>query len=83
MLDLGGEAMDPRAFSILVGIIFALVALLHLARIIMGWPILISDWSVPMWVSWIGFIVAGGLAFFALSLGVRNESLERSRLTVH
>jgi hypothetical protein len=56
--------MDQRAFSIVAGMIFALVALLHLVRIIIGWSVVIGDWSVPMWVSWIGFVVAGGLAFF-------------------
>jgi hypothetical protein len=34
----------------------------------MGWPVMIGDWSVPMWVSWIGLVVPGGLAFFGLSL---------------
>ncbi len=39
-------------------------ALFHLVRIYMGWPVMIGDWSVPMWASWIGLVVAGGLAFF-------------------
>ena len=34
----------------------------------MGWPVMIGDWSVSMWVSWIGLVVPGGLAFFGLSL---------------
>jgi hypothetical protein len=29
---------------------------------------MIGDWSVPMWVSWIGLVIAGGLAFFGLRL---------------
>jgi hypothetical protein len=37
------------------------VALFHVVRIYMDWPVLIGDWSVPMLVSWIGFVVAGGL----------------------
>jgi hypothetical protein len=28
--------------------------------------------SVPMWVSWIGLVVAGGLAFFGLRLAERD-----------
>jgi hypothetical protein len=44
------------------------VALFHLVRIYMGWPVMIGDWSVPMWVSWIGLVVPGGLALFGLSL---------------
>ena len=65
--------MDQRAFSIMASMIFALVALFHLVRIVMGWPVVIGDWSVPMWVSWIGLVVAGGLAFFGFRLAA-NEA---------
>ena len=47
-------------------------ALFHLVRIYMGWPVMIGDWSVPMWASWIGLVVAGGLAFFGLRLAERD-----------
>ena len=53
-------------------VIFAVVALFHLVRIYMDWPVMIGDWSVPMWVSWIGLVVAGGLAFFGLRLAERD-----------
>jgi hypothetical protein len=45
----------------LARIIFAVVALFHVVRIYTDWPVMIGDWSVPMLVSWIGFVVAGGL----------------------
>ena len=60
--------MDQKIFSIVTGVTFAVVALFHLVRIYMGWPVMIGDWSVPMWVSWIGLVVAGGLAFFGFKL---------------
>jgi hypothetical protein len=60
--------MDQKTFSIVAGLIFTLVALFHLVRIYMGWPVDIGDWSVPMWFSWIGLVVAGGLAFFGFRL---------------
>jgi hypothetical protein len=47
-------------------------ALFHLVRIYVGWPVMIGDWSVPMWASWIGLVVAGGLAFFGLRLAERD-----------
>jgi hypothetical protein len=65
--------MDQKQFSIAAGVIFAVVALFHLVRIYMGWPVIIGDWSVPMWVSWIGLIIAGGLAFFGLSLAASDR----------
>jgi hypothetical protein len=58
-------------------VIFAVVALFHLVRIYMDWPVMIGDWSVPMWVSWIGLVVAGGLAFFGLRLAERDCTLKR------
>ncbi len=67
-----GSLVDQRTFSVVAGVIFAAVALLHLVRIYMGWPIMIGGWSVPMWVSWIGLIVAGGLAIFGLTLAARD-----------
>jgi hypothetical protein len=39
--------MDEKTFSLVAGIIFALVALLHLVRIFMEWPVMIGDWSIP------------------------------------
>lgn len=64
--------MDQKTFDLLAGIIFALVALLHLLRIYMGWPAVIDDWTVPMWLSWLGLVVAGGLAYFGISLAARR-----------
>ena len=69
--------MDQKMFSIVTGVIFAVVALFHLVRIYMGWPVMIGDWSVPMWVSWIGLVVAGGLAFFGFRLCSGRNTLER------
>ena len=64
--------MDQKSFTLLAGVIFAIVALLHLLRIYMGWPVVIGDWTVPMWVSWIAVVVAGGLSYFGLSFAPRR-----------
>jgi hypothetical protein len=60
--------MEQRTFVMVAGVIFALVALIHLIRICLGWPAVIGGWSVPMWASWVALIVAGGLAYFGLRL---------------
>ncbi len=67
--------MDQKIFSIVAGVIFALVALLHLARIYVGWPVVIGGWSVPMWMSWIGLVFAGGLAYFGFSFAARRRGV--------
>ena len=58
--------MDQRTFAFTAGLIFGLIALVHLVRICFGWSIVIESWSIPIWISWIGFIIASGLAYFGL-----------------
>jgi len=65
--------VDQKTFSLLAGAVFALVALLHLLRVLMGWPVLIGGWMVPMWVSWIAVVVAGALGYFGLRLTARKS----------
>ena len=65
--------MDEKTFSLVAGVIFALVALFHLVRIFAEWTLIIGDWSVPKSVSWVALIVAGGLALLGLRLGQRDE----------
>ena len=60
--------MDQKTFVLLAGVVFAIVALAHLLRIFMDWPIVIDTWTVPMWLSWIALVIAGGLGFFGLRL---------------
>ena len=63
--------MDAKTFSLVAGAIFAVVALFHLARIFMEWTVMIGDWPIPMWVSWIALVVAGGLSLLGLRLSGR------------
>jgi len=56
--------MTEKAFATIAAVIFALVALLHLLRLVIGWSIVIDSWTVPMWVSWVGLAVAGGLSYY-------------------
>jgi len=60
--------MSQRTFLGVSGTIFAIVALLHLARIIYGWPAQIGTFVAPAWVSWLSLLVAGYLAITAFSL---------------
>jgi hypothetical protein len=64
--------MNKKTFCAMTGVIFAVVALVHLLRLYFGWPVLIGDWSVPMWLSWFGLIVTGALSVAGLSLATRG-----------
>jgi Mn2+/Fe2+ NRAMP family transporter len=65
--------MSRRTYLLVAASIFSVVCVLHLARIVFGWSVVIGDWSVPMWLSWIGLIVAGALAYFGFSLAAQSS----------
>lgn len=48
--------------------IFALIALLHALRLIYGWNVTIGEWTVPVWGSAVGFLIAGYLAYHGFQL---------------
>jgi len=54
--------MNIRTYCRVSAIIFVLVALAHLARLIYSSSIIIDGETIPMFVSWIGFVVPGALA---------------------
>jgi hypothetical protein len=47
--------------TIAIGV-FSLVALLHILRLALGWEVTFQGGVVPLWVSVLGAVVAGGLA---------------------
>jgi hypothetical protein len=63
--------MTSRNFALLAAVILAIVALAHLIRAVRDWPVIINTTDIPVWVSWVAFIVAGVLAIlgFRVSRG--------------
>ena len=51
-----------KPFTTLAVVIFALIALVHLFRLIWGFEVVVSGTMVPQWVSVPGLIIAAGLA---------------------
>ena len=51
-----------KPFTHLAIAVFALVALLQLVRVVMGWPVSIAGVSIPAWASVVAFLVAATLA---------------------
>ena len=54
--------MTAKSFALLAAAIFALVAVLQLLRIAMGWTIAFNGTSIPFWPSAIAVVVAALLA---------------------
>lgn len=64
--------MSQKVFFTVSGTIFGVIALLHLARILAGWPARIGTFEAPTWLSWVSMVVAGYLAFSAFRLKGRR-----------
>ena len=50
------------------GIIFLLIALIHLFRIIFQWEVIFNGKEIPLYVSYIGFIIGAILTYYAFKL---------------
>jgi len=57
--------MKKQNYFFLTGTIFAIVFVLHGLRLINGWSVEIGTWTAPMWLSWVGLVLAGWLAWSA------------------
>ncbi len=54
----------PR-YELVSGTAFAIVSLAQLTRVLMGWPVQIDLFTVPVWVSGVAFLGTGALAVWA------------------
>jgi hypothetical protein len=57
-----------RTYLQISGTLFGLIALGHLLRLFRHWPVDLAGQSVPLWASWVGLVLAGGLSIWALRL---------------
>ena len=60
--------MGQRTFNLVTGMIFAIIVVVHILRLYMGWPVVIGTWTAPIWLSWIGCIVGGALSYSGFRL---------------
>lgn len=60
--------MNMKTFTIVSALIFALVALMHLARLVLQWDVIVGGHVVPAWVSVVSLVVAGFLSFAGFRL---------------
>ena len=59
--------MSAANYARLAAVVFAIVAILQLARAAAGWPMGIGVVEVPVWASWVACVVAGVLAWLGFS----------------
>jgi hypothetical protein len=60
--------MKERGFFTTVGVVFLLVFVVHLLRVVNGWSFVVGSYEVPMWVSWVAFLLTGYLSFSAFRM---------------
>jgi hypothetical protein len=51
-----------KPFTIAAVVTFAVVALMHILRLVLGWDATIAGNEIPLWVSVAALLIAGGLA---------------------
>ena len=57
-----------RAYLQISGTLFGLIAIGHLLRLFRHWPVDFAGHPLPLWASWTGLLLAGGLSIWALRL---------------
>lgn len=60
--------LDSKTYIKVTKILFAIVGLVHLARILMGWDLIVGGWVIPTWVSIFGVIIPWYLAYSGYQL---------------
>jgi hypothetical protein len=63
---------SPRAGLRVGAIIFGLVCLGHLWRLLRHVDVRIGTHDIPMWISVVGIIIAGGLSLWMWKLSARD-----------
>ena len=66
-------ALRERAYLLVSGSVFAVVAAAHLARIFTSADLSLGEWAVPIWLSWVGIGVTAYLAYMSFRLAVRMK----------
>src|SRR5712692_5642615 len=70
--------MSYRSYALATGVIFLVIAVLHMLRVSFGWDATIAQAAVPKWVSWIALLIAGYLAYegfrVSFSRSIRKET---------
>src|SRR6266853_790730 len=68
----GEDFISQKTFSLVAGLIFLLVPVMHVLRLAFKWEVVLNGWSVPMWVSAVAIVITAYLAFEGLKLSRRS-----------
>jgi len=64
-----------RRYELVSGIIFTVMAIVQLTRTILGWPVQVDLFTVPVWLSGVAFLITGGMAIWAFRSAKNSASV--------
>lgn len=64
---------QEKSFHLSAGILFTLVALLHLSRVLFGWNFVLGSWNAPYWLNGLGAVVTAFLAYASFNLAKKES----------
>lgn len=67
------KSPTERGLLKLVGLIFLIVALLHLLRIAFGWDLILGNVAIPLWLSWLGVVIPGYLSYSSFHFALHKQ----------
>lgn len=62
---------SEKNLLLIAGALFLLISALHFVRLLLGVPVILGDFPVPLWVSWIGLILAIYLSYASFHFALR------------
>lgn len=62
-----------RTYLVVSAVVFGAVALMHILRLSLNWPVDLAGWAVPLWFSWIGLVVAAALCIWGFRLAFKQR----------
>ena len=60
--------VNTQFYFIISGVIFGLVAIIHLVRALSNWSFVIGPITFPLSASWIGFVITAAMCIWAIRL---------------
>jgi hypothetical protein len=70
------KLLEPHATSktlfFVIGVIFGVVAIAHFLRLVFGWSVAVNGWVAPMWISWIGVLVAAYISYASFHFAAKH-----------
>ena len=58
--------MNNNTYRKVTGTVFAVVTVMHAVRLVNDWEVVFNGWALPIWLSGVGVVFAGCLAWNGL-----------------